>query len=129
MQAVDALDIIQCSARFLSIEPLLGSVEQKNHYLPLLFQGTLDWVIVGQQTPPSKKTEPKIEWMREILEAADKASIPVFLKNNLLTLFPYGFLKETEGKAMAIDFKLPQWAGFDGKLRQEFPDVQKIQAK
>ena len=39
------------------------------------------WVIIGSQTKPYKP--PEISWVGEIVEAADKAGIPVFLKNNL----------------------------------------------
>ncbi len=115
LPALDALDSIQCSVRFLSAEPLLSSLEQANHYLPLLFQGTLNWVIIGQQTPVKKATMPKIEWIEEIVKAADKARIPVFLKNNLKPLI----VQKRDGQEYA-----PIWAnGGCGTLRQEFPLV------
>ena len=108
LSALDGLDDIQCSKRFISAEPLLGSLEQPNHYLPLLFRGTLDWVIIGQQTPVRLATMPKIGWVEEIVQAADKVGIPVFLKDNLVSCvdqYPFAF----KGKRPDI------------KLRQEFP--------
>ncbi|GAH80520.1 unnamed protein product, partial [marine sediment metagenome] len=39
---------------------------------------------IGAQTKPYKP--PKIEWVEEIVKAADKAGIPVFLKDSLRTL-------------------------------------------
>lgn len=57
--------------------------------------------------------QPKIEWVREIVEAADKAGIPVFLKDNLRPLLT----KVRDGAEYA-----PLWAnGGYGTLRQELP--------
>ncbi len=79
------LQQIKASVKFISIEPLLAHIGDF-HYLPLLMQGTLQWLIIGQRTPVRASTSPKIEWLKEIVEAADKAAIPVFLKNNLRPL-------------------------------------------
>ena len=38
-------------------------------------------VIIGAQTRPT--IMPRIEWVQEIVQACDKAGIPVFLKDNL----------------------------------------------
>lgn len=46
----------------------------------------VDWLIIGAQTQPYRP--PKTEWIREILEAADTAGIPVFLKDNLYMIKP-----------------------------------------
>jgi len=54
----------------------------------------INWIIIGQQTPPNKKTEPKVEWVQEIVEAADKAGIPVFQKNNLKPLLDNNLRQE-----------------------------------
>jgi protein gp37 len=86
-QATDAcgwLDNVDANVKFLSIEPLLAwSSDKLNTSAAKNWFSDLNWVIIGQQTPPSKKTAPKLEWIKEIVEAADKASVPVFLKNNL----------------------------------------------
>ncbi len=73
------LQRIKAKVRFYSFEPLLEHInlESPNPY----FMG--DWVIIGAQTPYSKKTAPRKEWVDEIIDAADKAKIPVFLKDNL----------------------------------------------
>ncbi len=58
--------------------------------------------------------QPNPEWVREIVEAADKAGIKVFLKDNL---------KPLVGHACTIDDKWV-WAkdlGYGGLLRQEMP--------
>ena len=57
-------------------EPLLGKIHPS-------FTEFVDWAIIGAQSPYSEKTFPKWEWVKEIIEACDKASIPLFLKNNL----------------------------------------------
>ncbi|KKN71458.1 hypothetical protein LCGC14_0420370 [marine sediment metagenome] len=49
-----------------------------------LEEAGISWVIIGSQTKPYKP--PKIEWVQEIVEATDRAGIPVFLKDNLIPL-------------------------------------------
>lgn len=95
---------VKASVRFSSFEPLLHRID--------VSYGLLDWVIIGQQTPVRAATTPKVEWIREIVEAADKARVPVFLKDNLKNLI------FTEGiKHKALDWALNS----HGYLRQEFP--------
>ncbi|MDP2735369.1 MAG: DUF5131 family protein [bacterium] len=69
---------VEASVRFISFEPLLGSVGIIEH--PNM-KGWVDWVIIGAQSKPTRL--PNTEWVREIIEAADSAGIPVFLKDNL----------------------------------------------
>ena len=52
-----------------------------------LQEAGVSWVVIGSQTKPTKP--PKIEWVQEIVEAADRAGVPVFLKDNLLELVNY----------------------------------------
>ncbi len=85
LPALDAFDSIQCSVRYLSIEPMLAAFDVPD--LSLLLAGSVDWLIIGAQTKPYKP--PRLEWVSEIVEAADKAGIPVFLKNNLMPLFNF----------------------------------------
>ena len=54
----------------------------------------VNWVIIGQQTPPSKKTSPKLEWIDEIEDACRKASIPYFEKNNLKSLLDRDLIQQ-----------------------------------
>lgn len=55
----------------------------------------------------------KIEWVREIVDVADKANIPVFLKNNIYPLIHVETIVADRGKLRV---------GGSGILRQEFPD-------
>jgi hypothetical protein len=82
----------------------------------LNYKNNINWLIIGQQTPVKQSTMPKIEWVREIVEAADIASIPVFLKDNLYPLFSLPNIPN--------GYDVPKWAhGKTGinTLRQEFP--------
>ena len=67
---------VQARIKFISFEPLLESVAGVRFNL----QG-IDWVILGSRTAPVR--HPKPEWVREIIAAADKAGIPVFVKSPL----------------------------------------------
>lgn len=82
LERLDALtDIAIPDVRFVSFEPLYGSmgalVEQ--NYRQKLRK--LDWFIIGGQTKPRK--QPEAEWIRELVSIARTNGIKVFLKNNL----------------------------------------------
>jgi protein gp37 len=79
--ALTNLANVKAKVRFISIEPHLGFISMKSHPI----KGILDWIIDGAQTKPYKP--PKIEWVEEIVRAADRAGIPVFQKDNLKPLF------------------------------------------
>lgn len=101
---------LKVKVKFISFEPLLDScIKDIDSFSRSLETSSINWVIIGQQTPISKCTEPKTEWIKEIVEAADKAKIPIFLKNNLYSVF---------GKEHRWAFN-PVKASF---LRQEYPD-------
>lgn len=57
-----------------------------------------------------------IEWVQEIVEAADKAGIPVFLKDNLRPLF------RLDGHSAAISSNMNIWGKTTGSIRQEMPN-------
>ncbi len=65
--------------KFVSFEPLLGSVNLK-------YLSWVDWLIIGAETG-NRKGKPLLtevhKWAGEIIEAADEAGVPVFLKDNL----------------------------------------------
>ena len=72
---------IQASVQFISFEPLLSEIS-KNHYLPLRLKDTVNWIILGGRSVAHKFYPPE-PWIQEIEDAADKAGIPVFEKQNL----------------------------------------------
>lgn len=105
-RAIACLTGIQASVKFISYEPLLSEIKPSGAY----DLTDIQWVIIGAQTPVSAKSAPEIEWVREIVEAADKARIPVFLKNNLISILPPNTLQS------------PFHFGVHG-IRQEYPVV------
>jgi len=109
-RAIEELGKAEATVKYLSFEPLLGNVawcEQEGLYEDLRETG-INWVIIGAQTKPYKP--PKIEWVKEILEACDKAGIPVFLKDSLKPLF----------KPLMRVPNMAWWGNVFG-LRQEIP--------
>ena len=98
--AITNLAMVKAKVKYMSFEPLLGSV------MPEGLINFLDWVIIGGQTNPEKP--PKLEWVEEIVKVADGAGTKVFLKNNLWPLFN------------GSHYTVPLWA-FDAesKFRQE----------
>ena len=104
-EALWQLSKIQASIKYISIEPFLKRIPQ---YAGGIKNCGIDWLIIGSQTKPN--VYPRIEWVKEIVEAANKTGIPVFLKDNLWPLF--------DGSHYAV----PMWAfGKDSRLRQEMP--------
>ena len=84
-----ALEEIQAKVKFISAEPLLEwpcPSHQSGFIGTMLNRWGINWVIIGQQTPVKLATMPKIGWVEEIVSAADKVKIPVFLKDNLKPL-------------------------------------------
>lgn len=124
--------------RFLSIEPLLNWVEGCNRWARWFKD--IEWIIIGACTgtledikkvnyqhkdtdglipmPWGKKwtLQPRAEWVDEIVQAADKAGVKVFLKDNLNPLL----LKDALSGQAALDLGLLNW---EGQLRQELPEV------
>jgi len=128
VSGLTSLSEIKAEVKYISFEPLLSRI-------PLLANALsdIDWLIIGACTgsledikrtnyiykdtdglmplPYGKKwtLQPKIEWVEELVEAADKAGISVFLKDNLEPLFePY------------YELGYP-WAYKWSSLRQEMP--------
>jgi len=112
---------IEASVKFLSYEPLLNNIVMEPQFLQ---DANISWIIIGQQTPVCASTQSQISWIKEIVEAANKSNVPVFLKNNLQSVFKKAFdIDKSDG------YLLPAWAGETSgayrKLRQEFPKVVK----
>lgn len=103
IDAINSLIKVKAKVTFLNLEPLLywgleaidtGRIVE-----------SVDWVIIGAQTKPYKP--PKIEWVKEIVEACDKAGIPVFLKENLAPI-----IKSIKGQNFYLRQQMPgdaQW--------------------
>jgi protein gp37 len=68
----DDLRSVNASIRFLSLEPLLGSVTS-------LDLSGIDWVIVGGESGPNARPIKK-QWVLDIKERCDEQKIPFFFK-------------------------------------------------
>jgi protein gp37 len=141
--AIDSLRSIAATVRFISLEPLL-SWNTPFHYLvwESLWRAHINWLIIGactgnledikqalyahkdtdglMPTPWGKKwtLQPPINWLREIVEAADKAGIPVFLKDNLKPLIDKNEMRQYE---TLWQQKAPGVLEFPLRIRQEMP--------
>lgn len=103
---INQLRHVKAAVKFISLEPLLSWQTGEWHTLASNWMKDIKWLIIGAQTRPS--VFPKLEWVREIVEAADKAGVAVFLKDNLAPILPIGYM-----------FSMP---GNKGVLRQEMPN-------
>ncbi|KKN60098.1 hypothetical protein LCGC14_0535670 [marine sediment metagenome] len=115
LSGLRGLEEVGAHVKFISFEPLLGHIG--GLWLEdWLKSGTgISWVILGSQTKPTAM--PKIEWVQEIVEAADKVGVKVFLKHNLYPLI----LKE--GWANDIFWRPQPNRLLDSELRQEIPNT------
>ncbi|MCK5236301.1 MAG: DUF5131 family protein [Deltaproteobacteria bacterium] len=142
-ESIPVLMNVTAGKRYVSIEPMLESVDlsriEFGRYLPgnepyyvnafedrYIFgdEGDIelqkiDWLIIGAQSKPT--VIPKIEWVQELVEAANKAGIPVFLKDNLRPAFD-GISGQIARDLINLCFRRD---GAELKLRQEFPNDQK----
>jgi protein gp37 len=69
---IDDLRQINAAVRFLSCEPLLGSLEGID------LRG-IDWVIAGGESGPRYRPM-QLEWARGIRDASQEAGLPFFFK-------------------------------------------------
>jgi len=139
MIAMKYLIAVKAKVKFISFEPLLERIRPRFGGINLYWD-TLDWIIIGACTgalndlkptamkypdlalmPYGKRwaLQPKLEWVEEIVEAASKAGIQVFLKNNLEPLLRQSY--ETFGdlnSKLVRAIKYPSW---EWELRQEMP--------
>ncbi len=110
--AINHLDDVHANVRFISFEPLLAPINLVQ--LDVHLRESINLVIIGQQTPIREATTPNIEWIEEIVRAADSAGISIFLKDNLKPLI----LKEEKLPIWAME----KWERHDFfNLRQEMP--------
>jgi len=107
--AVHWLRQIETKCKYISFEPLLERVEIEtlNEYI---LEAGINWLIIGAQTKPYKP--PAIEHVKEIVEVADRAGIPIFLKDNLRTLILDSLARH--------EIDRPHFLS-NGGLRQEMP--------
>ena len=80
VEACNFLSNIEARVKYVSFEPLLSWDKKASYFFE---SSGINWVIIGAQTKPT--VQPKTEWVKEIVDAADGAGIPVFMKDSLST--------------------------------------------
>ena len=117
-EAAEFLLSVKAPIKYLSIEPLLewGSKDFLYSTEELLKAANINQVIIGAQSKPT--VYPRIEWVREIVQAADKAGVKVFLKDNLKPLLPVGLPFYRAKPLPHIGGHYSEW---EWELRQEMP--------
>ena len=113
VRAVSELRFIAARIKYLSFEPLLGHIPMLPEALRL---AGINWLIIGSQTKPT--VYPKLEWVKEIVQAADRAGAAVFLKDNLKPLI--GNQVGTWRATPAVTYQTENEKGKYG-LKQELP--------
>ncbi len=110
-QAMVELQFVEAKVKFLSVEPLLNN----DGYTPWRYIDfkTISWLVIGGYSGGHKS--PPIEAVRELVQIADRAGIPVWLKDNL-----YKPLMELPHDDLF-------WADMS-HLRQEFPARQEVKS-
>jgi protein gp37 len=108
-EAIERLERIQAPVKFLSFEPLCDRIDIEPGQLT---RAGVKWVILGRETPVRSCEHLPWQWFKEVVEAADAAGIPVFLKDNLSKL-----LQPVPGGL----FVAKDVIRADSWLRQEFP--------
>ncbi|MEE9162448.1 MAG: DUF5131 family protein, partial [Candidatus Neomarinimicrobiota bacterium] len=94
---IDDLRETGARVKFLSLEPLLGSLREVS------FEG-MDWIIVGGESGPGARPMKK-SWVKAIRSQCNRRRIPFFFKQW------GGVNKKKAGREL------------DGRMYDEFPDV------
>lgn len=111
-RAIWELSKVEAKVKWLSIEPLYSKIAAESMDFTMY---DINWVVIGAQTKPDKF--PEIEWVREIVEAADRAGVKVFLKDNLKPLF-----KANHRWDIDLSWAAKEWVQCEHPiLRQELP--------
>ncbi|MEX0656259.1 MAG: phage Gp37/Gp68 family protein [Nitrosopumilaceae archaeon] len=95
---IDQLRNVKCHTRFISFEPLLGSVGDLN------LKG-INWAIIGGESGYGFRPVKK-EWITEIIKQCKKQGVSVFFKQ-------WGGIRPKSGGRM-----------LDGRTYDEYPDVE-----
>jgi protein gp37 len=72
LHRIDDLREVPAAVRFLSCEPLIGSLEG-------ISLSGIHWVIVGGESGPHSRAM-NVQWVREIFKACRREKVPFFFK-------------------------------------------------
>jgi protein gp37 len=77
---------VKAPVRFISYEPMLGSLERcTGTFLRRMFK-TVNWIIRGPETPTAN-TLPRWTWLQEVEKAAN-AGVPIYMKHSMSEVYP-----------------------------------------
>ena len=80
--AIACLALVQARVKFLSFEPLLEAMPIAPPYM----LDDIHWIIEGAATKPSRL--PEKVWVTQLIQAANRADVPVFIKGNMRSIYP-----------------------------------------
>ena len=81
---------VKAPVRFISYEPMLGSLERcTGTFLRQMFK-TVNWIIMGPETP-TVNTMSRDPWIEEVVKAADRAGVPIYMKYSMKQVYPGPF--------------------------------------
>ncbi len=124
IDAFQYLSKVKAKVKFISFEPLLermnGGECVDSYRLDGLNEAGVNWVIIGAQTKPMK--HPEIQWLQEVVEAADSAGAKVFLKNNLKDFLVDKSMSEVLENEYIYFLTAEDWEE-GNHLRQEVPEA------
>ncbi len=116
---------LEARQKWISFEPLMERIDITSEGLSL---AGISFVVIGGFS--GGKNPPKIEWVKEIVEACDKAGVKVWLKDNLKPLFETkrgkGYIEFTNDVTRNIDLFYPAYDPETRYYRQELPSNQNI---
>lgn len=75
----DVLRATPAAVRFISAEPLLGSLFSKARNMQSLQLEKIDWLIAGGESGPGYRTV-SLEWLRELRDACGREGVAFFFK-------------------------------------------------
>lgn len=131
---IDDLRKVKCNTRFLSIEPLLGPVEELN-------LKKIDWVIIGGESGHGFRTVKK-EWILDIIKQCKKQKVAVFFKQwggirpksggrviNGRTFDEYPEIKEFDNILKEIEYDEKEFAKFCSSCMIQKQRVRRLPSK
>ncbi len=86
-RAMESLEQVQARVRWISLEPLLSWDSSMGIDFTFDTGGHLDWLVVGRQSSPGT-IKPKPDNVLDIIEAAKRTDVKLWIKDNLLHLYP-----------------------------------------
>ena len=79
------------AVRWVSYEPAHGRIRWETWLkrLPTTLRPTFDWLVIGAETGNRKgKIVPEREWIQSAVDECREAGVPVFVKDNVVALYP-----------------------------------------